>query len=154
MCSKEQSPLPGPPGKHGVIAYHVGAFFVRGAVDKSAPSVREMGWMLLSDSFSQCVLLISQAPTCFSACSSFCGAGKFCVSLWRRSVSISCKLCLPLFLPFQFSTFLENFYADTSYLGTFFYKPLPSFSRKVESTALGLSPLVTGPSSLASLALF
>jgi len=144
VYSEEQSPLPGPPGEHGVIAYHVGTFFVRGAVDRLAPSVREMGWMLLSHSFSQHILLISQAPTCFSACSSFCGAGKFCVSLWRRSVSISCKPCLQLFLPFQFSTFLENFYPGTSYLITFFWNPSLPFPGRLSPQPWGWAPWLQG----------
>lgn len=77
----------------------------------------------------------------------------FCVSLWRISVSISCEPCLRLFLHSQLSVFLENCYPDTSYFARLLMKPLPSFSRKAGSTALWLSPLVTRPSSLASLTL-
>ena len=154
VCSEEQSPLPGPLGEHGVIAYHVGAFFVRGAVDKLAPSVREMGWMLLSHSFSQHV------PAHFSGTHLL-----FCllILLWRWEI-----LCFPLEkISFHFLQTVPAAVPPLSVLNipwkllprhflpcNLLLKPLPSFSRKAESTALGLSPLVTGPSSLASLPLF
>lgn len=57
FSSEEKSMLPGPPeifeaqGEHKVTSHHVVAYFVRGAADRWAPSVREMGWIQLNHSF-------------------------------------------------------------------------------------------------------
>lgn len=59
-------------GGHRVISHHIVTYFVREEADKLASSVREMGWMQLNHSLVLSILLIFQAPTCFSACSSFC----------------------------------------------------------------------------------
>jgi len=70
---------------------------MRGAADKLAPCVGDMGWMPLSHPLSS-ILLISQAPACFSACSSFGGTGNFVFSFGEYQFLISCEPCLLLFL--------------------------------------------------------
>lgn len=110
---------------------------LRGAADKLAPSVREMGWMQLSHSFSPSIRLTSQVSTCFPACSSLCDT-RILFPFGEYQLLISCEPRLLLFLQSQLSLFLENFHPCTSYFASFLLKPLPSFSSKVGHAALWL----------------
>lgn len=75
FSSEEESLLPGPAeiletqGKHRVTSYHIVAFFfffkLRGAADKLAPSVGDVGWMQLSHSLSRASCSFPRHPPAF-----------------------------------------------------------------------------------------
>lgn len=110
-------------------------FFVRGASDKLAPSVREMAWRPFKHSFSQSILLISQAPTCFSACSSSLGTGNFVLPVEGCQFPFPARHTCCCFST-QLLLFPENFYPGSPYFAGLLWKPFPSFSGKTGSIAL------------------
>lgn len=125
-------------GEHQVISHHIVAYFVRGAANKLAPSVREMG-LDAAQSF-----ILPEHPAYFPGTQPDflpvlpSATLEFCVSLWRRSGSHFLPTLPAAISHSQLSLFLENFYPVTAYFASLLLKSFPSFSSKAGPTNLWL----------------